>query len=111
FYADGKWRMADNSWFCVFPDENGQLMSAAECHGAGKAAAGRAYYARFRELIAMTDDELVGRRYVFVQDPQERRRRIAEKAAEVRSMLASRSAESLGDELWVFGVLNYPLPH
>jgi hypothetical protein len=111
FLADGRWCMADNSWFCVFPDVNGRLMSAAECHGNGKALAGEAYFTRFRELLALSDEELVGGKFVFVPDPMRRRERIRAEAAVFRKNLGSRSAEALGNELWAFGVLNYPLPN
>jgi len=48
FHADGRWCMADASYLCVFPDADGRLMSAAECHGPGKMRAGEVYFEGFR---------------------------------------------------------------
>jgi hypothetical protein len=109
FYADGRWSMADASYFCVFPAEDGRLMSAAECHE-GRLLAGRTYYHRMRELLAMPDEELVGAKFAHVEDAAERRKLIFEEAAGVHRLLGSRTPESIAAEFWVFGVLNYPLP-
>lgn len=93
FFADGRWAMADTSWYCVFPDKDGRLLSAAECHdgGTGQACADAAYKARFAELLKMTDAELGGR------NPARQRKSLAAKAESP-------------DKLGTFGLLNYPLP-
>ena len=45
-HVDGRWAMADASWFCVFPAADGHWLSAAECHaeGADSAARGRGVF-------------------------------------------------------------------
>ena len=112
FYADGRWSMADGSWFCVFPAEDGHLMSAAECHtpGRGKELAGEAYFKRMQEIIQLPDDELVGKAYAQVADDAERKKQIAARAAQVREGLKAKTAKFLGEQLDEFGLLNYPLP-
>jgi hypothetical protein len=112
FFTGGRWHLADASWFCVFPDAAGQLMSAAECHreGEGKTMAGNAYYQRMREIVALDDESLAGGRFEYVSDPARRRKLTAQKATELRDDLGARSAWDLGNALWAFGVLNYPLP-
>jgi len=92
FYADGRWCMADSSWLCVFPFEEGPLMSAAEAHSAeGKALAMHAYRRRWDELLKLRDDEL---------DEKQ--------PGAARRMIQSTSAQP--PMLWAFGVMNYPLP-
>jgi hypothetical protein len=110
FYADGRWSMADSSWFLVFPDADGHLMSAAECHGAGREKAGEAYYRRYQEIAAYTDERMVGDKFAPIADPVERQAKIAESAKATRAEYLARTAKSLSDPLWAFGVLNYPLP-
>jgi hypothetical protein len=112
FYAEGRWSMADPTWFCVFPAGDGHLMSAAECHGdgEGKKLAGRAYFARMQELLACSDQVLVGRQFDHLPDEAERKTKTDEAAAKVREDLRAKTAESLADQLGQFGVLNYPLP-
>ncbi len=110
FYADGHWCMADNSWFCVFPDANGRLMSAAECHGSGKAQAGLAYYKRYQEIATYDDERMVGDKFLPKSDTEQRRREVAASAARTRAEYKAHTAKDLGEGLEVFGVLNYPLP-
>ncbi len=111
FYADGRWCMADSSWGCVFPADDGGLMSAAECHeDANKLRVGEGYVRRIRDILACSDEMLIGRRYLDVADAQERARRTAEAAKGARDSLRSRTASQMGGELWAFGVMNLPLP-
>jgi len=113
FCSDGRWAMADVSWFCVFPAEDGHLMSAAECHEAGpnREPVGRTYFARMQEIIALPDEALVGKRYAHIEDEAERAKQIAARAIAVREGLAKKTAKFLGDHLGEFGLINYPLPH
>jgi hypothetical protein len=93
FYADGRWAMADASWMCAFPDEEGRLMSAAELHEkpAGPQRGVQVLRARFEELLKLADAELDG--------PQTGRgRRIIEDKLQ------------RPDVFDTFGVLNYPSP-
>ncbi len=112
FYADGHWSMADSSWCCVFPDEDGHLMSAAECHeeGARKLRAGTAYHQRIKVVLTGTDEWLVGESFADMTDPEKRKAKILEAAEVSRKSLSPRTPEQLGGELWQFGLLNYPLP-
>jgi len=112
FYADGRWSMADASWCCVFPAPDGHLMSAAECHtdGPNKLAAGEAYLKRGQEVAAYPDKRLAGKRFAHIKDRKERGKKIAEAAEQVRAAQRSQTAQKLGDQLWAFGVMNYPLP-
>ena len=55
-------------------------------------------------------EELVGRRFSDIADEGQRRQRIAAKARSLREDLRAQTAESLGGQLWAFGILNYPLP-
>lgn len=98
FYADGQWSLADATWLCVFPDENGNLLSAAECHDseAGLAILGRVYFQRWQELLALSDAEL--------------NRGSAEKNAEFRKKIAIETPESLAQLHYHFALINYPLP-
>lgn len=111
FYADGRWIMADTSWFCVFPGADGRLMSAAECHrdSATKRRVGEAYVRRGRELLDLSDEELVGGHFASLPQ-EERKARIARKAESVRRELTEQQPERVGERLWAFGLLNYPLP-
>jgi len=112
FYADGRWAMADSSWCCVFPGPDGQPMSAAECHEqVNRRFVGRAYVNRRRALLALPDEALVGRHFGTIADDTRRKERVAGKAMSVRAELRHQDPESLGNQLWAFGVLNYPLPH
>ena len=120
FHADGQWSMADASWLCVFPDEQGRLMSADECHNDPdkKLRAGESYFQRMQELDRLSDEELVGCQFCqFVglhgaEAPSEEERIAALKKAadKVREQYFRRSSRQLADELWRFGVLPYPLP-
>jgi hypothetical protein len=112
FYADGRWSMADASWCCVFPAPDGHLMSAAECHtdGPNKSAAGEAYYKRGLEVAGYSDERLAGKHLAHIKDRQERKAKVTESAAQVRNSIRSQTAKALGEQLWAFGVMNYPLP-
>jgi hypothetical protein len=104
FYAEGGWRMADASWFCVFPDANGRLLSAEKCHdrGVGQKHAGLAYFKRFQELLAFSPEELgLGDENVAAN---------GETNLQCWTRTSARSAEALAAELHCFGVMNYPLP-
>ncbi|MEI6337749.1 MAG: transglutaminase-like domain-containing protein [Verrucomicrobiota bacterium] len=98
FYADGRWCMADATWFCVFPDESGRLLSASECHdgGPGQRMCGIAYASRWKELLELTEEE------VNFKTP--------EKTAEWRKAIAGETPESLAAKHYYFAVINYPLP-
>ena len=98
FYADGRWGMADVTWQCVFPDQEGRLLSAAACHdgGEGQARCGEAYFRRWQELLACSNEEL--------------NLESSEKTAEWRTQLASETPESLAAKHYYFSVINYPLP-
>jgi len=98
FYADGRWCMADATCFCVFPGEDGQLLSAAECHDGGRNQeyCGRAYEKRWAELLALSDEE--------VNFPD------AEQTRGWRERLKSEDARLLADKHYYFAVINYPLP-
>ncbi len=113
FYADGRWCMADSSWGAVFPDADGRLMSAAECHAnaASKHRVQEGYWARAQAMMAYSDELLVGRRYAAMTDAAERGRKITEHAADLRRRFQSGEAVGkLGDNLWAFGVMNLPSP-
>jgi hypothetical protein len=112
-YLDGHWAMADASWFCVFPGADGRWMSAAECHeeGPNRLRVGEAYVARMKQIIALDDERLVGRHVLPEGDSAARRQKVAAEAAKVRTGLREKTARFLGDQLWKFGILNYPLPH
>ena len=60
FYADGRWVLADASFFFAARDEKGKLLSAAECHdrGAGQRAYALSKQRRLQELCSMTAAEL-----------------------------------------------------
>jgi hypothetical protein len=94
FYADGRWAMADASWFTVFPAADGRLLSAAECHdrAEGQRAAGLAYRRRMEALVALPDGQL------FPESPA--------KGAEFRAAMLAKTAQAWSDELDLFGVMN-----
>jgi len=98
FLADGRWCMADATWFCVFPGEDGQLLSAAECHDGGRNQefCGRAYERRWSELLDLSDE------VVNLKDLEE--------IQAWRERLKSEDARLLADKHYYFGVINYPLP-
>lgn len=108
FYADGRWCMADASWFCVFPGPDGRLMSAAECHDPanGKWVA-KAYRGRFDRIVALDDEALVG---LNVKDGPDRAKKVEERAARIRKEFALKTEGHLATHLWQFGIVNYPLP-
>jgi len=88
--------MADSSWICVFPDERGRLLSAAELHApAAKPLVERVYAARWKQILEQS------------KDPADRE--LATKGEE-----AIRKKKEFGpskaDQFGCFGVLNYPLP-
>ena len=98
FYADGRWALADASFFFVVPGKDGKLLSAADCHDQ---AEGQRYYAlakqkRIMELIAMSDQEL---------------NLDANAAAKFREQSRKFDADQLAARKdLVFGVINTPLP-
>ncbi|NDC62747.1 MAG: hypothetical protein EBZ59_01865 [Planctomycetia bacterium] len=98
FYADGRWCMADASWFTVFPGPDGRLLSAAECHdrGVGQEHAGLAYRKRMEELVKLSDDRL------FCESP--------DKAAGFRAEMLAKTARQWSDELDLFAVMNIGTP-
>ena len=110
--VDGHWAMADASWLCVFPGADGRWMSAAECHAEGlnRLRVGEAYFARRQQILALTDEQLVGRHVVGEADARVRRQQVAAAAAKVRAGLREKTAQALGDQLWQFGIINNPLP-
>ena len=99
FYADGRWCMADATWFCVFPGEDGHLLSAAQCHDGGKNQewCGHAYEKRWAELLTLSDES------VNFNTPEETR--------VWRESLRKEDARSLADKHYYFGIINYPLPN
>ncbi|MFN2350592.1 MAG: transglutaminase domain-containing protein [Kiritimatiellia bacterium] len=100
FHADGRWCMADATYFCVFPGPDGRLLSAADCHdrGVGQLHCGRAYRQRMLQLLARSDAEL--------NFPD------AAKAAAWREKTAREnvSDETRAGKLNCFAIINYPLP-
>lgn len=110
FYADGRWSMAETSYFIAFPAEDGHLMSAAECHAEGKPAAGKAYYDRYQEIIRMSDDEIAGEKYAAIADEDQRNCENVMVAQRERQRLGTETPQTLADLLDVFGVMEYPLP-
>ena len=96
FYADGHWCLADSSWICVFPDEHGRLLSAAELHvPASKPLVRRVYMARWKEILraskAPSDQQLLAQGEEAIRKKEE-------------------FGPSKADQFGCFGVLNYPLP-
>lgn len=94
FYVDGRWSMADTSWFCLFPAEDGHFLSAAEAHddGPNHARVQAVYRRRFEELLKLTDEQLGDR----------------DRSGEPRKGLEERLRKP--DNLGAFGLVNYPLP-
>jgi len=108
--AEG-WAMADTSYFTVFPDDDGGLLSAAECHRPENQERVRDTYARRGSVLhELTDEELVGRRFAHLPDGPARREAVAAHAGEKRPPADSRAAEWGGQDPGVFGIQNYPLP-
>ena len=97
-YVAGRWRMADASWFCVFPGPDEQLLSAAQCHdgGAGQQHCGLAYYRRMQELLKLSDADLN-----FASQ---------QAAAEWRQSVAGQTADDFARKMHCFSLINYPLP-
>ena len=102
--------MADASYGLVFPAEDGHLMSAAECHGAGKARAGELYFLRFQEMLKYSDEKMVGGKFPREADQTRRSKHVADSAAGTRKEIQALTVKSLSEQLWMFGVMNYPLP-
>ena len=98
FYADGHWCMADATWLCVFPDETGRLLSAAECHdgGPGQRLCGISYAKRWKELLALSD--------------QDTNLKTPEITREWRTRIGSETADSLAAKQYYFAIINHPLP-
>jgi hypothetical protein len=103
--------MADSSWYCVFPGRDGRLMNAAECHEeANRETVGAVYFARMQQLSQMPDEELVGRQYPGAGEDPARQQKVAAAANSRRENLRKKTAKELGEQLWRFGIINYPLP-
>jgi len=97
-YADGRWAMADATWFCVFPGPDGKLLSAAQCHDGseGQKCCGAAYFKRFQSLLALTDAELnLGSE---------------QKTIEWRTKVSAYTPQTLAEKMNCFAIINYPLP-
>jgi hypothetical protein len=93
FYADGRWAMADASYLVVFPDGQGKLMSAAECHlQQNRPLIDAAYRSRYQQIAAMSAADLGG----------------AEKAAAFRARLDTAWHEPANLD-W-FAVINHFTP-
>jgi len=99
FFADGRWALADVSYFFVVPDSDGRLLSVAQCHdhGAGQSCYSEAYDRRIQALLAMSDAEL------FPGQP-------AEVAAKFRREAGEVTPRHLVKADMLFGVINVPLP-
>jgi len=113
FYADGRWAMADSSIFRVFLDADGTLMSARECHACAESRArhGEICFERYQEYLGMPDEELAGRKFAHIHEPELRQRLIAEEATRRRGGIAEHwTRDLLVRNLAVFALLNYPLP-
>ena len=98
FLADGQWVMVDASWYFVARDEDGKLLSAADCHdqGAGQRAYADAKHQRFQQLLGMSDEQL--------NIPEARSQRL-------RRVWQNFDAEKLAERQdLAFGVMNTPLP-
>lgn len=98
FYADGRWCMADASWFCVYPGPDGKLLSVAQCHdrGEGQKYAGIALHKRMQELLALSDEEI---NMVNESSNEEWRAKTSAKTAEYHAAFYNAAA-----------FVNYPLP-
>jgi len=105
------WAMADTSYFVVFPDDEGALLNAADCHRPENRERVRAAYAqRGSVLHELSDEALVGQRFAHLPDGQERRKAVADYADSKRPPADPDTAEWGGRDPGVFGVQNYPLP-
>jgi hypothetical protein len=109
YYANGAWHMAEPSWCTVFPDASKKLMNAVQCH-LNKPAVEAAYIARWRELLTYTDIQLVGNKFAGTTPTQSQITSSANDARVRLNQLINSGARSLGSALWVFGILNYPVP-
>ncbi len=98
FYADGRWVMADVSFHFVPRDDEGNLLSAADCHdrGPGQRAYAESKRRRLQKMAEMSAAELN-----VSTESLERRRK------QWQRFDADRIANS--EEIY-FGVINYPLP-
>ena len=99
FYADGRWAFADGSLFFVVPGRDGKLLSVADCHdgGVGQRCYAEAKACRFRQLLAMTDEEL------NFSSPQ--------RAAVWRRTQSKFNVDALASQKDIyFAVMNTPLP-
>ena len=98
FHADGRWCLADASWFTVFPGPDGKLLSAAQCHdrAAGQKHLGLAYHRRMQELIKRSDKEL------YPAHPDQ--------AEPFRKQMRAKTTQQWSDQHDLFGVMNNPLP-
>ena len=99
FYADGKWALADASYYFVVPGPDGKLLSVKDCHdrGSGQLAYAQAKARRMQELAAMTDRQL------NFNDPKA--------AAKFRLQCADFDVDAVAKATnFVFGIINYPLP-
>ena len=112
FYADGRWCMVDSTLFRAVPGPHGRLLNAAQCHeeGPNREYVGKAFRMRVEDLLAMADGDLVGRKFAGSAAGPERAAVVAEEAENVREEISKWTAELFAQRLWVFGVLNYPLP-
>jgi hypothetical protein len=105
------WAMADTSYFVVFPDDEGALLNAADCHRPENRERVRAAYAQRGSMLQeLSDEALVGRRFAHLPDGPERRRAVADYADSKRPPADPGAAEWGGRDPGVFGVQNYPLP-
>jgi len=111
-YADGKWVMTDLSHSIVFPGKDGRLMSAREVHSCpdNRLFAGKALESRMKELLSLSDEDLVGRRFADISDSTERKDAILKAAAEIRAVKLSKEASSSADYFRYFSITNHPLP-
>ena len=64
-----------------------------------------------RQIAALSDEQLVGRHFTDKKgDAAVRTKKVAAKAAAIRTELRTKTARALGNQLWKFGIINYPLP-
>ena len=92
-FINGKWVMVDTSWFLLFADANGQLLTAEECHDSGvnQKLATDIYSKRFHEVLNLSD---------IYWGPNSSKNKEEHKERNTW----------VGHHLWKFGVCNYPLP-
>ena len=104
--------MVDSSYFLAFPTENGRLMSAAKCHdgGKGQLRADQIYMARMRQLMGYSDRQIAEHAVDPTLPPSIRDQKITQTADRTRKWLQAEIDDYYKKHLWVFGVLNYPLP-